>query len=51
MTFAVLLSVCGRDALYWDRAELAVGRPAIVGRTVKRPEQLPGHGLADAQPP
>ena len=49
--FDALVSVCGRDALDWDRAELAVGWPAIVGRTVKRPEQLPGHGLADAQPP
>jgi hypothetical protein len=26
---------------------MALGRPAIVGRTVKQPEQLPQHVLAD----
>ena len=26
---------------------MALGRPAIVGSTVKQPEQLPQHGLAD----
>src|SRR6266568_1798802 len=31
----------------WYRAELALGRPAIVGSTVKQPEQLPAHVLAD----
>src|ERR671933_55623 len=29
------------------RAEIALGRPAIVGSTVKQPEKLPGHLLAD----
>jgi hypothetical protein len=42
-----LVSVFGRDARYWYRAELALGRPPIVGRTVKQPEQLPAHVLAD----
>jgi hypothetical protein len=31
----------------WYRAELALGRPAIVGSPVKQPEQLPAHVLAD----
>src|SRR6267378_3999470 len=39
--------VFGRDAMYWYRAEMALGRPAIVGSTVKQPEQLPAHVLAD----
>ena len=29
-----LVDVCGRDALDWYRAELALGRPTIVGSTV-----------------
>jgi len=33
--------------MYWYRAEMALGRPAIVGSTVKQPEQLPAHVLAD----
>jgi len=33
--------------MYWYRAEMALGRPAIVGSTVKQPEKLPGHLLAD----
>src|SRR6266567_3389489 len=45
--FDALVSVCGRDAMYWYRAEMALGRPAIVGSTVKQPEKLPGHLLAD----
>src|SRR5262245_40606945 len=40
---AALVYVFGRDAMDWDRAEMALGRPTIVGRTVKQPEQLPGH--------
>ena len=45
--FDALVYVFGRDAMYWYRAEMALGRPAIVGRTVKQPEKLPGHLLAD----
>src|SRR6266566_3221794 len=45
--FDALVSVFGHDAMYWYRAEMALGRPAIVGRTVKQPEKLPGHLLAD----
>jgi len=43
--FDALVSVFGRDALSWYRAEMALGRPTIVGSTVKQPEKLPGHLL------
>ena len=46
-----LAYVFGRDAMYWYRAELALGRPTIVGSTVKQPEQLPAPVLADAKHP
>src|SRR6266852_2631456 len=49
--FDALVSVFGRDAMSWYRAEMALGRPTIVGRTVTQPEQLPGHVLADEKPP
>src|SRR5216684_1010543 len=45
--FDALVYVFGRDAMAWYRAEMALGRPAIVGRTVKQPEQLPAPVLAD----
>ena len=45
--FDALVYVFGRDAMYWYRAERALGRPAIVGSTVKQPEKLPEHLLAD----
>jgi hypothetical protein len=45
--FDALVYVFGRDAMSWYRAELALGRPAIVGSTVKQPEKLPAHVLAD----
>jgi len=45
--FDALVYVFGRDAMYWYRAEMALGRPAIVGSTVKQPAKLPTHVLAD----
>jgi hypothetical protein len=45
--FDALAYVFGRDAMYWYRTEMALGRPAIVGSTVKQPEKLPQHVLAD----
>ena len=45
--FDALVYVFGRDAMSWYRAELALGRPPIVGSTVKQPEKLPAHVLAD----
>ena len=49
--FDALVSVFGRDAMDWYRAELAVGRPTIVGSTLKQPAKLPAHVLADEKPP
>src|SRR6266446_5746894 len=49
--FDALVSVFGRDALSWYRAEMALGRPTIVGSTVKQPEKLPGHVRADEKHP
>src|SRR3989440_10750013 len=45
--FDALVYVFGRDAMDWYRAELALGRPTIVGSTVKQLEKLPAHVLAD----
>jgi len=45
--FDALAYVFGRDAMCWYRTEMALGRPAIVGSTVKQPEKLPQHVLAD----
>jgi len=47
--FDALVYVFGRDAMDWYRAELALGRPTIVGSTVTQPEKLPKHVLADEQ--
>jgi hypothetical protein len=45
--FDALAYVCGRDPMFWYRAEMALGRPAIVESTVKAPAKLPQHVLAD----
>ena len=45
--FDALVYVFGRDAMDWYRAELALGRPTIVGSTVKQPEKRPAHVRAD----
>lgn len=39
--------VFGRDAMYWYRLEQSLGRFSIVGTTVKNPERLPEHLVAD----
>lgn len=39
--------VFGRDPRYWYRLEQGLGRFSIVGTTVKHPEQLPVHLVAD----
>ncbi len=46
-----LASGCGREALCWSRAWLAVGRPSLLGTTVKDPQQVPPDLVADAQVP
>jgi hypothetical protein len=45
--FAALSYVFGRDAMFWYRAWLAFGRPALVGTTVKAAARLPSHLAAD----
>ena len=45
--FDALAYVFGRDSMFWYRAEMALGRPSIVGSTVKEPDKLPEHVLAD----
>ncbi len=42
-----LAYVFGRDPSYWYRASQAMGRPSIVGSTVKSKDQLPPHLVAD----
>ena len=49
--FAALASVVGRDAMCWSRAWLAVGRPSLVGTTVKDSHQGPRELGADAPLP
>ncbi len=45
--FAALAYVFGRDAMFYYRAWVSLGRPSLVGTTVKRAENLPTHLLAD----
>lgn len=45
--FDALAYVFGRDPMYWYRAWCALGRPSIVGSTVKDPEKLPEHVVVD----
>jgi hypothetical protein len=47
--FDALASVFGRNAMFWYRAWLAVGRPSLVGTTVKDPHQVPRDLVADEQ--
>ena len=49
--FAALASVVGRDAMCSSRAWLAVGRPSLVGTTVKDSHQGPRELGADAPLP
>ena len=45
--FEALAYVFGRDAMFWYRAWLAMGRPSLVGTTVKSPHRMPAHLVAD----
>jgi hypothetical protein len=45
--FAALVYVFGRDEMFWYRLFLQLGRPALVGTTVKAPQNLPRHLVAD----
>ena len=45
--YDALAYVFGRSASFWYRAEMSLGRPSIVGTTVKTPARLPDHLAAD----
>lgn len=45
--FSALTYVFGRDDMYWKRLYNLFGRNDIVGTTIKNPELLPDHLLAD----
>ena len=45
--FAALAYVFGRNAMFWYRAWLSLGRPNLVGTTVKRADQMPRDLVAD----
>lgn len=45
--FWALTYVFGRDDMYWQRLVASFGRPEVVGTTVKDPDKLPEHLLAD----
>lgn len=45
--FDALAYVFGRDASYWYRLQQALGRFSLVGTTVRDPEQIPVHLVAD----
>ena len=45
--FSALVYVFGRDEMFWYRAWLRLGRPNLVGSTVKQEENMPEHLLAD----
>ena len=47
--FDALAYVFGRDAMFWYRATISLGRNSLVGTTVKDPSRLPAHVVARAK--
>ena len=47
VSFWALAYVFGRDPMYWYRIETFLGRNSLVGTTVRNPEDLPEHLVAD----
>jgi hypothetical protein len=45
--FEALAYVFGRNAMFWYRAWLSLGRPNLVGTTVKHPQHMPLDVVAD----
>jgi len=45
--FEALAYVFGRNPMYWYRIYLSLGRASIVGTTIKDPNKLPQHLVAD----
>ena len=48
--FEALAYVFGRNAMFWYRAWLSLGRPNLVGTTVKSLDQIPPHAPQDNFP-
>ncbi len=47
LPFDAIAYVFGRNAMYWYRIYLSLGRASIVGTTIKDPQKLPEHLVAD----
>jgi hypothetical protein len=47
VSYEALAYVFGRDAMFWYRLCVSIGRCSIVGTTVKSPERLPEHLVSD----
>ncbi len=45
--FEAIAYVFGRDPMYWYRAYVSLGRPSVVGITIKAPDAWPAHLIAD----
>jgi hypothetical protein len=45
--FWALSHVFGKYPMYWYRTELSLGRNSLVGTTIKNPDRLPEHLIAD----
>ncbi len=45
--FEAIAYVFGRNPMYWYRIYLSLGRASIVGTTIKDPQKLPQHLVAD----
>ena len=45
--FDALRYVFGRDPMFWYRAYVSLGRLSLVGTTIKDPDRLPSHVVAD----
>jgi len=45
--FDALARIFGRNPMFWFRVSMAMGRPSIVGSTVKSKGRLPAHLVAD----
>ena len=45
--FDALAYAFGRDSMFWYRSSQSLGRPSIVGTTIRSPEILPEHLVAD----
>ncbi len=47
LPFEAIAYVFGRNPMYWYRIYLSLGRASIIGTTIKNPQKLPQHLVAD----